>query len=79
MKNVKLFEEFAEVNEYQSNTNTPYFRELVPRMEGIVDRTQYKKFIASMDKLLDDWYEEGFDKGDILNFFNAIIPGGPND
>lgn len=75
--NVKLFEDF--INEYQKDVSTPYFRELVPRMEGIVDRTQYKKFIASMDKLLDDWYAEGFDKGDVLNFLNAILPEGPND
>tara|TARA_R110002153_G_scaffold26437_2_gene83050 strand:+ start:253 stop:492 length:240 start_codon:yes stop_codon:yes gene_type:complete len=75
--NVKLFEEF--VNEYQENTKTPYFRELVSRMEGIVDRAQYKKMISAMDKLLDDWYAEGYEKGDVLNFFNAILPGGPND
>lgn len=73
----KLYE--GAVNEYQKDVSTPYFRELVPRMEGIVDRTQYKKFTASMDKLLDDWYAEGFDKGDVLNFLNAILPDGPND
>lgn len=76
-KNVKLFEEF--VNEYQENTKTPYFRELVSRMESMVDRAQYKKMISAMDKLLDDWYAEGYEKGDVLNFFNAILPGGPND
>jgi len=64
----------TDLKEYQKNTNTPYFRELVPRMEGMVDVAQYKKMIDSMDKLLDDWYAEGFDKGDVLNFLNAIIP-----
>lgn len=75
--NVKLFEEF--VNEYQKDASTPYFRELVSSMEGMVDRAQYKKMISAMDKLLDDWYAEGYEKGDVLNFFNAIIPEGPND
>jgi len=64
---------------YSKNISTIHNGELVPRMEGIVDRTQYKKFIASMDTLLDDWYAEGFDKGDVLNFLNAILPEGPND
>lgn len=73
----KILEEA--VYEYQANTNTPYFRELVSRMEGIVDKAQYKKMIGAMDKLLDGWYAEGYDKGDILNFFNAILPEGPND
>jgi hypothetical protein len=77
MRNVKLFEDF--VNEYQANTKTPYFKELVSDMEGVVGAADYKKMIGAMDKLLDDWYAEGYDKGDILNFFNAIIPGGPND
>ena len=62
------------INEYASNTNTPFFQELVPRMEGIVDKEAYKRFINSLDDLLDDWYMEGFDKGDVLNFLNAIIP-----
>ena len=61
------------LNEYASNTNTPFFQELVPRMEGIVDKEAYKKFVDSLDDLLDDWYMEGFDKGDVLNFLNAII------
>ena len=73
----KILEEA--VYEYQANTNTPYFRELVSRMEGMVDKAQYKKMINSMDKLLDGWYAEGFDKGEVLNFFNAILPAGPND
>ena len=48
--------------------------QLVPRMEGMVDRETYKRFTDSLDDLLDDWYMEGFDKGDVLNFLNAIIP-----
>ena len=81
MKKVDNFKDFLneDLNEYQSNTKTPYFRELVSRMQGVVGAADYKKMTASLDKLLDDWHEEGFDKGDILNFFNAIIPEGPND
>jgi hypothetical protein len=33
-----------------------------------------QNFLNSLDDLLDDWYMEGFDKGDVLNFLNAIIP-----
>ena len=73
MKKSRLME-LANIKEYQKNTNTPYFKELVPRMEGMADVAQYKKMIDSMDKLLDGWYAEGFDKGDVLNFLNAIIP-----
>ncbi len=73
MKKSRLME-LANIKEYQQNTNTPYFKELVPRMEGMADVAQYKKMIDSMDKLLDGWYAEGFDKGDVLNFLNAIIP-----
>ena len=71
---IKKLNESELVNEYASNTNTPFFQELVPRMEGIVDKEAYKKFVDSLDDLLDDWYMEGFDKGDVLNFLNAIIP-----
>lgn len=71
--------ESVEVNEYQANTKTPYFRELVSGMEGVVGAADYKKLLGAMDKLLDDWYAEGYDKGQVLQFFNAIIPAGPND
>ncbi len=67
------------MREYTSNTNTPFFKELVSRMEGMADVSQHKKMIDALDKLLDGWYAEGFDRGDILNYFNAIVPEGPND
>ena len=77
MENFDLKKYLAEnklVNEYASNTNTPFFQELVPRMEGIVDKEAYKKFVDSLDDLLDDWYMEGFEKDDVIEFMRVIIP-----
>ena len=34
----------------------------------------YKKFIDSLDNLLDDWYMEGFEKDDVIEFMSKIIP-----
>ena len=48
--------------------------QLVPRMEGMVDRETYKRFTDSLDDLLDDWYMEGFEKDDVLAFMKVIIP-----
>ena len=48
--------------------------QLVPRMEGMVDRQTYKRFTDSLDDLLDDWYMEGFEKDDVLAFMKVIIP-----
>ena len=48
--------------------------QLVPRMEGMVDRETYKRFTDSLDDLLDDWYMEGFEKDDVLAFMRVIIP-----
>ena len=44
------------------------------RMEAMVDRETYKRFVASLDNLLDDWYMEGFDKNDVVAFMEVIIP-----
>ena len=48
--------------------------QLVPRMEGMVDRETYKRFTDSLDDLLDDLYMEGFEKDDVLAFMKVIIP-----
>ena len=48
--------------------------QLVPRMEGMVNKETYKRFIDSLDDLLDDWYMEGFEKSDVLAFMKVIIP-----
>ena len=48
--------------------------QLVPRMEGMVDRETYKRFTDSLEDLLDDWYMEGFEKDDVLAFMKVIIP-----
>ena len=48
--------------------------QLVPRMESMVDRETYKRFVDSLDNLLDDWYMEGFEKDDVLAFMKVIIP-----
>ena len=48
--------------------------DLVPRMESMVDRETYKRFIDSLDNLLDDWYMEGFEKDDVIEFMSKIIP-----
>ncbi len=48
--------------------------QLVPRMESMVDRETYKRFVDSLDDLLDDWYMEGFEKDDVLAFMKIIIP-----
>ena len=69
MKKQRL-QELAGLKEFQQNTDT---QELVSRMEGMADQTQYTKMIDTMDRLLAAWHKEGFDKDDVLNFFNAII------
>ena len=48
--------------------------QLVPRMEGMVNKETYKRFIDSLDNLLDDWYMEGFEKDDVIDFMRVIIP-----
>ena len=48
--------------------------QLVPRMEGMVNKETYKRFIDSLDNLLDDWYMEGFEKDDVIEFMRVIIP-----
>ena len=48
--------------------------QLVPRMESVVDKETYKRFIDSLDDLLDDWYMGGFEKSDVLAFMKVIIP-----
>ena len=48
--------------------------QLVPRMEGSVNKETYKRFVDSLDNLLDDWYMQGFEKSDILAFMKVIIP-----
>ena len=48
--------------------------QLVPRMEGRVNKETYKRFIDSLDNLLDDWYMEGFEKDDVIEFMRVIIP-----
>lgn len=48
--------------------------QLVPRMEGMVNKETYKRFIDSLDDLLDDWYMKGFEKSDVLAFMKVIIP-----
>ena len=48
--------------------------QLVPRMEGMVNKETYKRFIDSLDNLLDDWYMEGFEKDDVIEFMSKIIP-----
>ena len=44
------------------------------RMEAMVDRETYKRFVDSLDNLLDDWYMEGFEKNDVVAFMEVIIP-----
>ena len=44
------------------------------RMEAMVNRETYKRFVDSLDDLLDDWYMEGFDKNDVVAFMEVIIP-----
>ena len=48
--------------------------QLVPRMESMVNKETYKRFIDSLDNLLDDWYMEGFEKDDVIEFMRVIIP-----
>ena len=48
--------------------------QLVPRMEGMVNKETYKRFIDSLDNLLDDWYMKGFEKDDVIEFMRVIIP-----
>ena len=49
-------------------------RDAFNRMDALVDRETYKKFIDSLDSLLDDWYMEGFDKNDVVAYMEVIIP-----
>lgn len=71
-----LSDELSEARVYTHDYDP---RELVPRMEGMVNMAEHKKMIDSIDKCMEDWYREGFDKNDILNYFHAVLPEGPND
>lgn len=66
------------INEARVYTHDYEPRELVPKMEGLVNKAEHKKMIDSIDKCMEDWYREGFDKNDILNYFHAVLPEGPN-
>jgi len=52
--------------------------QLVPRMEMAVEeqgeKETYKRFVDSLDDLLDVWYMKGFEKDDVLAFMKVIIP-----
>ena len=60
--------------QYLEEANIEEQSDLVPRMESMVDRETYKRFIDSLDNLLDDWYMEGFEKDDVIEFMSKIIP-----
>ena len=49
-------------------------RDTFSMMEGMVNPETYKRFIDSLDNLLDDWYMEGFEKRDVVAFMEIIIP-----
>lgn len=49
-------------------------RDTFNMMEGTVNPETYKRFIDSLDDLLDDWYMEGFEKRDVIDFMEVIIP-----
>ena len=60
--------------QYLEEANIEEQSDLVSRMEGLVNTGEYKKFIDSLDNLLDDWYMEGFEKDDVIEFMSKIIP-----
>ena len=60
--------------QYLEEANIEEQSDLVPRMESMVDRETYKRFIDSLDNLLDNWYMEGFEKDDVIEFMKVIIP-----
>tara|TARA_R110002020_G_scaffold470106_1_gene695635 strand:+ start:752 stop:976 length:225 start_codon:yes stop_codon:yes gene_type:complete len=60
--------------QYLEEANIEEQSDLVSRMESLVDRETYKRFVDSLDDLLDDWYMEGFEKGDVIEFMSKIIP-----
>ncbi len=49
-------------------------RDTFNMMEGMVNPETYKRFIDSLDDLLDDWYMEGFEKRDVVAYMEVIIP-----
>ena len=49
-------------------------RDTFNMMEGTVNKETYRRFINSLDDLLDDWYMEGFEKSDVIDFMEVIIP-----
>ena len=49
-------------------------RDTFNMMEGTVNPETYKRFIDSLDDLLDDWYMEGFEKRDVVAYMEVIIP-----
>ncbi len=71
MDNFDLKKYLAEIRSPQTDFTQS---QLVPRMESMVDRETYKRFVDSLDDLLDDWYMEGFEKDDVLAFMKVIIP-----
>ncbi len=60
--------------QYLEEANIEEQSDLVSRMEGLVNTVEYQKFIDSLDNLLDDWYMEGFEKDDVIEFMSKIIP-----
>ena len=70
----KQYLEEANIEEIRSPQTDFTRSQLVPRMEGMVDRETYKRFIDSLDNLLDNWYMEGFEKDDVIEFMKVIIP-----
>ena len=64
----------ANKKQYLEEANIEEQSDLVSRMEGLVNTVEYQKFIDSLDNLLDDWYMEGFEKDDVIEFMSKIIP-----
>ena len=81
LSNILIMKDF-DLRKYLSEIRSPQTdftqSQLVPRMEMAVEeqgeKETYKRFVDSLDDLLDVWYMKGFEKDDVLDFMKVIIP-----
>ena len=57
--------------------NEEFNKSLVSDMDNAIkDKTAYLEFTDAIDRLLDDWYMEGYTKNDVIAYMESTLPSG---
>jgi hypothetical protein len=59
----------------ENKLNEEFNKSLVSDMDNAIkDKTAYLEFTDAIDRLLDDWYMEGYTKNDVIAYMTSILP-----